>query len=84
MIPDPTYRVGMKMEELKAAVDDAIDVYNPNRNDLLLLYYWVMKDDQVKSQFEIAVNKVASQPFRVWQGEKENEELKYFFKKALV
>jgi len=77
----PIDRISMELANLKEAVDSAIDVYNPNRDDLLLLYYWAMKDDQVKSQFEIAVNKVASQPFKIWQGDQEVEDLKYHFKK---
>ncbi len=77
----PIDRISMELNNLKEAVDSAIDVYNPNRDDLLLLYYWAMKDDQVKSQFEIAVNKVASQPFKIWKGDTEVDDLKYLFKK---
>jgi SPP1 gp7 family putative phage head morphogenesis protein len=80
-MPDPQYRITMSMDNLKAAMDQAVDVYNPNRNELLLLYYQTMKDSHTKSQLEIAINKVASLPFRIWDGDTENEDLKYFFKK---
>jgi len=80
-LPDQQYRITMSMDNLKAAIDQAIDVYNPNRNELLLLYFQTMKDSHVKSQLEIATNKVASLPFKIWQGDTENEDLKYLFKK---
>ncbi len=81
MIPDPTYRVSMQMQTLKDAVNEAIDVYHPNRNQLLLLYHWVTKDSHLKSQTEIAINKVAGLPFKVWKGDTEVDDLKYHFKK---
>ena len=81
MEPDNTLRIGLTIDNLKAAVDAAEDVYNPTRNDLYLLYKQARKDGHVQSQFRIAVNKVASLPFRVYQGDSETEDLKYIFKR---
>lgn len=69
------------MHTLKDAVDRAINIFSPTRRDLYTLYFWTMKDSHLKSQLEIAINKVASLPFKVWKGDTENEDLKYLFKR---
>ena len=63
LVKAPLDRVAMQMDTLKNAVDSAIDIYNPDRRDLIGIYENCAKDSHVTSQLEIAYNKVTSQPF---------------------
>lgn len=77
----PIDRIAMQMDTLKSAVDSAIDIYNPDRRDLIAIYENVSKDPHVISQLEIAFNKVISQPFMLSKDGTDDEEATRLLKK---
>ena len=81
LVKTPIDRVVMQMNTLKNAVDSAIDIYNPDRRDLIGIYENVAKDAHVISQLEIAFNKVISQPFVLSKNGTDDEEATKLLKK---
>lgn len=81
LVKTPVDRVAMQMDTLKNAVDSAIDIYNPDRRDLIGIYENVAKDPHVISQLEIAYNKVISQPFLLSKNGTDDPEATKYLKK---
>jgi len=81
VVKTPIDRIAMQMDTLKSAVDAAIDIYNPDRRDLIGIYENVSKDSHVISQLEQAYNKVVSQPFMLSKNGTDDEEATKFLKK---
>ncbi len=81
VVKTPTDRIAMQMDTLKQAVDSAIDIYNPDRRDLIGIYENVSKDSHVISQLEQAYNKVVSQPFMLSKNGTDDEEATELLKK---
>jgi len=81
VVKTPIDRIAMQMDTLKSAVDAAIDIYNPDRRDLIGIYENVSKDSHVISQLEQAYNKVVSQPFMLSKNGTDDEEATKLLKK---
>lgn len=81
IIKTPIDRIAMQMDTLKQAVDSAIDIYNPDRRDLIAIYENCEKDSHVISQLEIAYNKVISQPFSISRNGNDDPEATALLKK---
>ena len=76
--PQP-YRVVMEIDNLNNAVDEAQDSENPSWEKLYLIYKKAVKDGQVITQSQTAVNKLQAAPFAVEIDKTENEELTKLF-----
>lgn len=59
----PIDRVKMEMNNLRMAVDEAQDIYNPRMNTLIQYYDNAMKDPHVQSQVQTAYNMLLAAPF---------------------
>ena len=61
----PVDRVTMQMNNLRHAIDEALDVNNPSINNLILYYDNAMRDSHVRSQVTVAKNMVLASPFAI-------------------
>jgi phage gp29-like protein len=78
--PQPD-RITMQMGVLRNAADTARDVYNPSWIDLHNIYKNCMTDAQVKSQAQIAVNKLISEDFNVRVNGTDSDQLTELFRR---
>ncbi|RKE02317.1 phage portal protein family protein [Marinifilum flexuosum] len=76
--PQPD-RVVMEIGNLNDAVDEAQDTSNPSWEKLYLIYKKAVKDGQVITQSQTAVNKLQAAPFVVEIDKKEVEDLTKLF-----
>jgi hypothetical protein len=72
-------RVKMQMATLRQAVENTRDVNNPDWQELREIYRNSMTDAQVRSQYDIAVNKIQAEPFVVARDGNDDEELTSLF-----
>jgi SPP1 gp7 family putative phage head morphogenesis protein len=70
----PVDRVKMEIRALTAAVENALDPYNPDRIDLLTIYENSWKDSQVISEREKAEAYLITEPYCILTGGKPSEE----------
>jgi phage gp29-like protein len=68
-------RVKMEMDNLRTAIDNAIDPSNPDRRDLIAIYKNSETDPHVFSQCQVAKSKLLAEPFMVSKGDTESPEL---------
>ncbi|WP_346856573.1 DUF935 family protein [uncultured Draconibacterium sp.] len=79
-LPNPD-RVSMQMDSLRQAVENARDVNNPVYADLYNIYKNSMTDSQVRSQYDVAVNKLQASPFKITRNEADDDELTKLFER---
>lgn len=76
----PEDRIKMEMDTLVSAAEDAVDVYNPNRIDILTIYKKSWKDAQVISEREKAESFVTVEPYELRdESGQPNEDAKKLF-----
>lgn len=76
--PQPD-RVKMQMATLRQAVENARDINNPSWLDLYEIYRNTMTDAHVRSQYDVAVNKLQASPFVITRDDNDNDELTRLF-----
>ncbi len=76
--PQPD-RVKMQMATLRQAVENARDINNPSWLDLYEIYRNTMTDAHVRSQYDVAVNKLQASPFVITRDDNDNDELSKLF-----
>lgn len=71
----------MEMKSLRDAEDNALDVNNPDRRDLIFIYENAVRDPHVHAQIEIARNKLTGEPFTVSRNGADDEQATDLFKR---
>ncbi len=75
-------RTKMQMDELRDAVESALDPQNPRYSDLYGFYEQTIKDSEVITQITNATDKLEAEPFAITVDGDDNDDLTKLFKKS--
>lgn len=62
----PRTNVSYQIQDVKTAIDMALNTLMPIRKKLTLIYYYIMQDSHLSSQIQIAIQKVLAEPFSLY------------------
>lgn len=72
--PPPQRQVSYEIKDIKTAIITATNADHPDRARLIAIYDYIMQDSHLASQIMVAVNKVISEPFALYKGNKIDDE----------
>ncbi|MDY0102815.1 MAG: DUF935 family protein [Lentimicrobium sp.] len=72
--PPPQRQVSYEINDIKMAIVTATASDRPDRARLIAIYDYIMQDSHLASQVMVAVNKVISEPFALYKGNKPDDE----------